>query len=178
MKKITLLLISSLLIIDFSYAQGENENNGFAFGFSLSQHQKDFGFDINATSPFFINDVVAIRLRSKLMFYEHVENEETVWTPYSNVSFGVISSKTNLGGIVNLYSEGGVLGIFPSEKFSSEGFVFGGYGLFGFEFLIDESKNYFLEIGGIGTGAKANKIENIPIYSNGFLINVGFRIIF
>ncbi|HEY5825345.1 MAG TPA: hypothetical protein VIT44_13315, partial [Cyclobacteriaceae bacterium] len=62
------------------------------------------------------------------------------------------------------------------DKFSSEQFVFGGYGLFGFEFFMHSSSNYFIELGGIGTGARADKIASQPIYSNGFLISTGFRL--
>ncbi len=50
---------------------------------------------------------------------------------------------------------------------------------FGFEFFFTENTNrnpsYFIELGGIGTGAIANKLSSNPIYSNGFLISVGYR---
>jgi hypothetical protein len=35
--------------------------------------------------------------------------------------------------------------------------------------------NYFIELGAVGTGAKADKLPTNPIYSNGFLMSVGFR---
>ena len=35
--------------------------------------------------------------------------------------------------------------------------------------------NYYLEVGGVGKGAVADKAFGEPIYSNGLLINVGFR---
>lgn len=35
---------------------------------------------------------------------------------------------------IRLYGEGGVTGLIPSDKFSTDNFVFGGYGLSGFEF--------------------------------------------
>ena len=41
---------------------------------------------------------------------------------------------------------------------------------------MNKSINYFIELGGVGTGAKADKIAFKPIYSNGFLIDVGFRV--
>lgn len=65
--------------------------------------------------------------------------------------------------------------LFPSDAFSSRSVQFGGYGLFGFEFLLDQHMRYFLEAGGVGTGARADRIEGAPIYSNGFVINVGVR---
>jgi hypothetical protein len=35
--------------------------------------------------------------------------------------------------------------------------------------------SYFIELGGIGVGANADKVPGKPIYSNGFLISVGVR---
>lgn len=75
-----------------------------------------------------------------------------------------------------MYGEGGILGLFPSSDFSSKKFVFGGYGLFGFEFFMNQMNKYFIELGSCGTGAKADKIATKPIYSNGFLISTGFRV--
>lgn len=80
-----------------------------------------------------------------------------------------------VGERIRLYGEGGVITIFPSSDFSSDDMVFGGYGLFGFEFFFGKMGNYFIEIGGIGTGAVADKIINRPIYSNGLSISTGFR---
>jgi len=54
--------------------------------------------------------------------------------------------------------------------------VLGGYGLFGFEFKIAPRFAYFIELGAVGTGATADKIESKPVYSNGFLTSVGLKI--
>jgi len=59
--------------------------------------------------------------------------------------------------------------------------VLGGWGGFGFEIaqrknnLDDAGTSYFVELGGIGTGASASRLPTQPIFANGFLINVGFR---
>jgi hypothetical protein len=78
-----------------------------------------------------------------------------------------------------LYAEGGIVFLFPNPVFSDDDINLGGYGLFGFEFFFTEetSRNpsYFIELGGIGTGAVADKIATNPLYANGFLISVGFR---
>jgi hypothetical protein len=83
-----------------------------------------------------------------------------------------------VGDNIRLYGEGGIIGLFPSDEFSSEDFVIGGYGLFGYEFYMNSWSNYFIEIGGVGTGATADKIENKPIYSTGLVISTGFRVQF
>lgn len=41
---------------------------------------------------------------------------------------------------------------------------------------MNPSSNYFIEIGAVGTGAKADEVVNEPIYSNGLTISTGFRL--
>ena len=68
--------------------------------------------------------------------------------------------------------------LLPSKELSNNDFVMGGYGLLGFEFFVSKGFNYYIEIGGAGTGARAEKLINKPIYSNGFLIGIGIRVFF
>ena len=176
MKTIAFTFFLLLGITSNLQAQEESFNKNLGIGLQLTQIQKDFGVGLNLTSPFFANDKIAIRVKGNLMWNEHLDNNnETTWTPYSNVSLSLVSVAAELGSFVRLYSEGGVLLLLPSDTFSSESTALGGYGLFGFEFLIYHHANYFFEIGGAGTGAKADKIAGKPIYSNGLIINVGFR---
>lgn len=177
MNKTTILLVSFLLICIQTKAQEHrnNSSNDLGFGFHLTQNQKDFGFGIHMTSPYFAKDQIALRFRGNLMFYEHIKNFEITWTPYVNFSAGVVGVSGMIGESIRLYGEGGLVGLVPSDVFSSTRFEIGGYGVFGFEFNYDKKSKYFIEMGGIGTGAKADKIIAKPIYSNGFLITVGMR---
>src|SRR5690625_3212507 len=109
------------------------------------------------------------------MFNEHLKNQETTWTPYLNATVGLLGEAGWIGDSINLYSEGGVIGLFPSETFSSESLEFGGYGLFGFQFYMAPRNNFFIEIGGVVTGARADKMINTPFYSNELLLSAGFR---
>ena len=86
-----------------------------------------------------------------------------------------LSSGSRISDAIGLYEEGGMTLILPSENFSSENYHIGGYGIFGFEFYFSEHFTYFFEAGGIGINAVANKIENNPIYSNGFIASVGCK---
>jgi len=173
------LFISFLLCQLLSYSQEENKTKKqMQLGFQLAQYQNNFGLGLNLSTPFKENSIWAFRIRGNVIFNEYVKNFETEWTPYSNVSFGVISGRTSLGQYLKIYGEGGAIALFPSNEFSSENLVLGGYGLFGFEFMISKEFNYFIELGGVGTSATADKVVNQPIYSNGFLILVGFRINF
>ncbi len=178
MKKLTLIATVLIVCTTAIYAQEQTKgiNKGLGLGFQINQFQKDFGLGLNFTSPYFVYDKIAVRLRSNLMFNEHIKNLATTWTPYANISLGLVGVGGTIGDYIRLYGEGGAIGLLPSADFSSKKFEFGGYGLFGFEFFMNKYINYFIELGGIGTGAKADEIANKPIYSNGFLIDVGFRV--
>ena len=66
--------------------------------------------------------------------------------------------------------------ILPNSDFSNKSSEFGGYGVFGFEFKSRPIFGYYIELGGVGTGAIADELATNPIYSNGFLTKVGLRI--
>jgi len=176
--KIIFSVISLILLLSYSdiKAQDSKLSSTIGIGIQLSQYQQDFGTGVTLTSPYFANQKLAIRARGNLMFHEHLQNEETTWTPYINTTLGVVGKTGNIGDSIRLYGEGGVIGLFPSDEFSSESFEFGGYGLFGFEFYMNPDSNYFIEIGATGTGAKADRVDTQPLYSNGLIISTGFRL--
>ncbi len=158
-------------------AQENPLNKGIGLGFQLNQYQKDFGFGLNLNSPYFAHDRIALRMRGNLMYYEHLQDGEITWTPYQNVSLGLVGVGGYVADYLKLYGEGGLLALLPSSKFSTESFALGGYGLFGFEFYMQKSFNYFIEIGSAGTGARADKLPGKPIYSNGLTVSTGFRVV-
>lgn len=175
MKKMLLLfLFFSFIFITANARQTEAENRVQA-GLQLSQYQNDFGMGLNLTTPWFANQAIAVRLRSQAMYLEHLNDGTTTWTPYFNTTLGVATHTGRAGDSIRLYAEGGVIGIVPSDTFTSKSFEFGGYGLFGFEFFMTSGSNYFIELGAAGTGAKANRADHQPFYSNGFTISTGFR---
>ena len=175
MKRALLCLFAFCGILLQAQAQENPLHKGFGFGFQLNQYQNDFGIGLSLTSPHFAHDHIAIRTRGNMMYYEHVKDGEMTWTPYMNLTVGLIGVGGYVGENIRLYGEGGLVTIFPASGFSTKSAEFGGYGLFGFEFFMQNSFNYFIELGGIGTGATANKLPANPIYSNGFLISTGFR---
>jgi len=176
MKGDILSIIVVALIAFSSYGQEKNISKGIGVGFNLTQNQNDFGLGLNVVSPYFAHGKIAFRLKGNLMWNEHLNLDNvTVWSPYSNLSFGIVGVAGEIRDFMRLYGEGGIITLFPSSTFSTEAFVLGGYGLFGFEFFFNNHNNYFIEIGGIGTGAVAEKVSRKPIYSNGLLINVGYR---
>jgi hypothetical protein len=182
MKKIFIFTIAMLLINGHSFAGDKlpERANKFSFGFQLNSYQNDFGLGIQLTSPYFAQGAVAIRGRANMQFYQYLNNDnKTTWSPYGTYQLGVIGVGGTAGGFARFYGEGGIVLITPSSDFSSLSTEIGGYGLFGFEFFMSSDPkvpvSYFIELGGIGTGATADKVAGSPIYSNGFLISVGFR---
>lgn len=174
MKKIGISITMILLALQIQAQEALNKN--FGIGGQVGQHQNDFGIGLNMTSPYFATGKMAVRLKGNLIWNEHINsNSETTWASYSNLSLGFVQSVGEINNFLRIYGEGGVIWLLPSDEFSSKSIQLGGYGLFGFEFFFDKHFNYFFEAGGVGTGAKADKIVGNPIYSNGFLINVGIR---
>jgi hypothetical protein len=168
-------MLAIICLTDLAKAQETSLNKGLGFGFQLNQYQKDFGYGLSLTSPLFAHEKMALRLRGNLMYLEHLKDGEITWTPYANVSLGLIGVGGYVTENIRLYGEGGVIGLIPNNDFSSKELIIGGYGLFGFEFFMQKGFNYFIEIGGVGTGATAEKVATKPIYSNGLSISTGFR---
>jgi hypothetical protein len=70
--------------------------------------------------------------------------------------------------------------VFRSERLSDEVLAVAGIGGFGFELFppantIDAPVSYFIEIGGVGSGARATNLPGQPILLNGFLVQSGLR---
>ena len=152
-------------------------SNKLGVGFRISQIQNDFGIGLDFISPYFANAKVAIRVGGSFQWLEHLLGTEITWTPYQNGQIGIRGRQFLVDNRIFVYGEGGFMIIFPNDEFSSESSEFGGYGLFGFEFKPYDKFGFYLEVGGAGTGATADKIVSKPIYSNGFLTSAGCRII-
>ena len=153
--------------------------NDFALGYALNQFGKDFGIGLSATSPF-IGGRMAFRVSENYQWRESFDGDITTWKGYHNVKVGVLSVGTIICDQIRLYGEGGATIVIVDKNLSAQQTTIGGYGLFGFEFFMDKIEkaplSYYIELGGIGTGAVAEKINTKPILSNGFLITTGFRI--
>ena len=169
-------LVLALFVMLTTQITAQTKPNNLEIGLNLSQYQQDFGLGLHLISPYFFNEKVAIKAGVNLQWFENFNGTKTTWTTYQNFQLGIRGRSTIVIDKIFIYGEGGVLTILPNSDFSSQGSVFGGYGLFGFEFKPTPKFAYFIELGGVGTGATADKIAGEPIYSNGFLTNVGFRI--
>jgi len=176
MKKTLILAVITLSILTGALAQDSNANKSFALGMQIGQYQKDFGMGIHVSSPYFLYKKVTIRVKYNFMWHEHLDaSNDIVWTSYSNLSVGLVGLAGEISDFARIYGEGGLLFLFPSSKFSSESSEMGGYGLLGFELMPNAHTAYFIEVGGAGTGARADKIPGEAVYSNGLIITAGLR---
>lgn len=169
-----IILLSGIMYSACTFAQTSNK---LAVGLNINQFQKDFGIGLHVISPFFIQNSIAIRLGGNVQWLQHVDDKQTTtWTAFPAFQLGVRGKHPILNEQLHVYGEGGSMLLLPNSKFSTNQFVIGGYGLFGFEFKPKSKLAYFIELGGVGTGAIADKVTAKPIYSNGFMTSTGFRL--
>lgn len=176
MKKIILLTFSILLLVTSLQAQ-DRDFKRVSFGFQINNVHGDFGLGLQALSPEFYN--LRVSLRGNLNWLNHQNDaQQETWTEYGMIQLG-FQYHHMITNRIKLYTEGGMVGLIPNAAFSTDVFKVGGYGVFGFEFLFTEGEGrdwaYFLELGGTGTGARANRTLANQFYATGFLVSVGFR---
>jgi hypothetical protein len=175
---ILLFFVLPMMTVDMSAQSTINKLNRSSIGYNLIQIQNDFGLGLDFVSPYFMNKNIALKIGFNVQWLEHTSKmiaTTTEWTPYCNIRTGIRCKQFIFDNKMGVYGEGGIISLLPNKKFSNEKICIGGYGLFGFEFNPSFRSGLFIEFGGVGTGATANKIVFKPIYSNGFMTNVGFR---
>jgi hypothetical protein len=169
---------------DPAAAAPDAQKNGVSFGFAISRFQDDFGASLLASTPFFAGDSLRLTLGGGIAWYPYAPSStppgDQVWTMYEHGRL-VIEGGHRLGELpLRLYGFGGFTTLFASEL-STTTVHPGGVGGFGFELYMpaqgrDGPVSYFIELGGIGSGAQGDKIPGKPIFANGFLIQVGLRV--
>ncbi len=174
------LLLAGLLAVAAAspaFAQAEPENESASVGYELDRFQNEFGVGINATTPYFLNGSLAVQVAAVHAWYSGIVGTDETWVGYNTYKLGVVGSH-RVTTHVRTYGVGGIALVAPNKDVSRKKTVSGGYGGFGFEFLNNPNLTYFIELGGIGTGLRADKLPGKPIYSNGFLETVGMRVYF
>ncbi|MCG8452318.1 MAG: hypothetical protein MI717_03940 [Spirochaetales bacterium] len=166
------ILTLCLLMSTVAALPASNEfSSSTSFGFVLNEYADDFGIGLQVSSPY-IADVVVFRATGTMQF-----NKAAAWTPWWTAKLGVAGASSLVGDFARFYGEGGAIAAFPGSNLSSHSYGIGGYGLFGFEFFMSTESplSYFLEIGAIGCGLRADRINGEPLLVNGLTIQVGFR---
>jgi len=172
---ITPAFIGFLLLAFHSVYGQQHHNQGLGLGFQINQFQQDFGFGVQVSSPSFWNEMALLRLKTNLVFHQHVLQGQYEWSGYQNLSLGLAGIGGYVSENIRIYGEGGIMGLFPSSNFSNEKFLASGYGAFGTEFFSTPGFHFFLEIGLAPTRARADLMPGKPFYHNGFYTTMGLR---
>jgi hypothetical protein len=165
-------LANLFLLLALTAGQAQELPRGWSAGYQLIQAGGDFGFGLQVKSAHFLKGAMSIRGRAHLMFLEHNENGLDTWSPYGQFTLGLTGWGMDLPGGLRAYGEGG-LAFLTLNELSSKPVSLGGYGAFGLEYKVGGPMMFFLEMGGMGTGATADQLPGQPIVSNGFWASGG-----
>lgn len=140
MKKI---IISIGLI--FIITAGAFAERSLSAGYEIGEIGNDFLMGGRVTSPFMFGGYAAVRIAGDTAW------NRTDWSPYGFFRAGLIGSSGLINDVIRLYGEGGVSLLWNAD--GSGRSVFGGYGLFGFEFFTGKNSplSYFIEMGTLGS---------------------------
>jgi hypothetical protein len=120
----------------------------------------------------FAGDSLAVGLSGRLHYAASLD-----WQRFGTFELSLFAGRLSGPRRPWLYGKAGVVALTPSDALSTEDLLLGGLGAFGFEFPLDAKgrRSYFLELGGVGIAARADKLSGNPIFANGFMTNVGMR---
>jgi hypothetical protein len=164
-----------------------SRNDGLAVGFTLHRFHDDFALGGVVSSPSLLDGMLRLTAGGGVAWYPHAIDEEgfETWRPYGHLRLVIEAGARIPSTPLRLYGFGGGTALVLPNDLSSKKVRFGGIGGFGFEFRFqnvverrDAPVSYFVELGGIGTGATANRLPGHPIFANGFLITTGLRAYF
>ena len=157
-------------------------NVGSAVGMTVQRLQDNFGMSGTWSSRAFFNEKARTTASGGVAWYPNGTSAsgDQEWVPFGH-SRVVVESGHRVGGApLRLYGFGGAILIFRSERLSSDVLALAGTGGFGFEFfaptgMVNAPVSYFIEIGGVGSGARAANLSGQPILLNGFVVQSGLR---
>lgn len=175
-RKIVFGLIAFALWAVPTKSNAQEEKNPFSIGFKTLQIQNDFGLGVDLVSPYFLKKKMALKLGYQLQWLEHLKGNQVTWTSYSTWQFGIKSRRPVWEQKLFVTAEGGAMFILPSDQFSTQDSDLGIYGLLGIDWITTDHLILFMEFGAGGSKSRANKVDQSPIYTNGFISQVGFRI--
>ncbi len=160
MKKLVILTVMVVLAAT-TWAEGTKGEN-LSLGYKLEEINNNFGLHLDVVSPKIFK---FFNVRASGGFVaDHMDFDDY----HNSFLLGVRGSGGAVSDVISLYGEAGLITIKDSDEY-----LFGGYGLFGFEFFTSENfkspVSYFIELG-------TNNCSD-DLYS-GFTTNVGVRYYF
>ncbi|MCF6334720.1 MAG: hypothetical protein L3J12_03150 [Spirochaetales bacterium] len=139
MKKI-MLAIGIIFII----TTGVFAEKSISLGYEIGEIGNDFIMGGRITSPFVFGGSAAARISGDAVW------NKTDGSSYGFFRAGLIGSSGLINKVIRLYGEGGMSLLWNAD--GADRLVFGGYGLFGFEFFtgVNSPLSYFIEMGTLG----------------------------
>ena len=171
-------VLCSLLFATALSAQTPPSDDGVAVGWDISSFANNYGVGVRFDTARFAHGRLQVQVAGHIAWVDGVPvgEVESAWAPYSLVRVGIVRSAP-IGRLLRFYGGGGFALILPTHRVSEDAARGGGYGLTGLEIAMPEGTRtrWFVELGGMGSGARADRLEHSPIYANGFTIGWGFR---
>ena len=159
------------------------ERNGWALGYTLHRFQDDFATGGSIATPRFARGSLRVTLAGGVAWSPHAvtSDGDQDWARYGVARLVLEGGARADGSPVRLYGFGGPMLLALPDRLSDDSFAVGGIGGFGFEYYFmkddhDGPVSYFTELGGAGTGARADNQPGSPMLANGFFITVGLRL--
>lgn len=181
----SLLLPLSLLVAAAtlaSHGEARADDARPSAGYTIHRLQDDFALGALVSSPFFLHDALRVTLGGGIAWYPHATDDRgrEDWAHYGDVRLVIEGGSRGPGDSTRVYGFGGPVLLLLPDRLSSDRVAVGGMGGFGFEHHFrgaggEWPVSYFIELGGIGSGARANALAGSPLLANGFFATVGFR---
>jgi hypothetical protein len=182
MKKVRVALVLLLSIAAASAVLAQEPPMGRSLGINMNQALSTYGMGINISLPL-SGDLFSFRGSANIMGLQAVPDalaDRSHLYGYEMIRLGVLG-RYMWYDYVKLYVEGGPLLMLNNSLVTSRKISMGGYGLAGMEYRLRTGHYFlghcwvFLEGGGIGTGAHADRLIGSPAYANGLFFGLGIR---
>jgi hypothetical protein len=185
LRAVAATIVATLLSSSGAFAQTPVQpgpSSGPSVGMAVERLQDDFGVSGFVTSPVLFNGNARITVGGGIAWYPYGVNtaEDQDWIPFGQSRVTIEVGRRLRDTPLRLYGFGGAMIVFRPQRLAGEMLAPAGVGGFGFEFFMtgqtrDGPVSYFIELGGVGGGARATSLAGRPILLNGFLIQAGFR---
>jgi hypothetical protein len=170
---LSLVLVGSTALADGSF---RDNADSLSIGFDVSSFSNNYGVGGVIVSPKLLDGRLWFQLAGDYAWVQGNAGSNADWFPYGNFRLGICSGRFLADNVpIRFYTEAGAVLLVNGSSLSSEKTHWGTIGLIGLEFFLDSHAAPFIELGGMGTGAKADQLQGVPIYANGFVASWGFK---
>ena len=149
----------------------ESKARGLGLGFQISSLGNQFAMGLQAKSPTFFWNMIRVNVQGDLAY------AGKNWQPYGVARVAIETGFVLPGLPIRSYTGGGPLVLVTANSMASSLMHVGGFGYTGLEFFLRRQSTMavFVELGGMGTGVFADRLDDNPLLANGFTMSWGYR---